>query len=309
MHVGLIGYPVRHSVSPVLQQAAFDALEIDASYALWETPADQLGGTVAMLRGPDYLGANVTIPHKQAVLKYLDEVDPMAAAIGAVNTIVRDGAGRLLGFNTDVEGFVRSIREDGASEIEGSRVVLLGSGGAARAVVAAALANRASDLTICARRAEQAKSLLADLTGHVLANAGTRTRVVPLGDPSAEAESAVRECKILVNATPVGMLRHGLHPSSSGEGPGVRPFPDEAPAGPDRILVQPEWLSVQMLVCDLVYNPPLTPLLEAARDRGARILNGLPMLVYQGAAAFELWTGRAAPVDLMRRKAREALHG
>ncbi|HVC34761.1 MAG TPA: shikimate dehydrogenase [Chloroflexota bacterium] len=313
MRVGLIGFPVRHSVSPAFQQAAFDALGIDARYELWETPPDRLQDVVERLRRTDCLGANVTIPHKQAMLERVDRVDEVAAAIGAINTIVRQQDGSLSGYNTDVAGFERAVRQDGDARLEGARVVLLGAGGAARAVVAAALANHAAELSICARRPAQAEALLADLARRggvtspprplsIFDGEGERTssplhrrwrgaggeatpprRLKVIANCSDALEAAVRGCDVLVNATPVGMSHQ------------------------DALLIHADWLSSRMLVCDLVYNPPVTPLLRAVQSRGARGLNGLPMLIYQGAAAFERWTGRAAPVELMRQAALEGL--
>ena len=302
MRVGLIGYPVRHSVSPAFQQAAFDALGIDATYELWETPSDRLGEVVASLRRMDCLGANVTIPHKQAVLKFLDWTDGTAAAIGAVNTVVHHQDGRLLGYNTDVDGFARSVEHDGHLSIKGCRAVMLGSGGAARAVAAAVIGHQANDFVVGARHPERAANLLRDLDQRGFVGAATSSQVVSLDNRDGMLERSVRECDLLINATSVGMMRHT---PGSDEPAVVSATSDPSPS----LLVQPGWLSAGTLVCDLVYNPPVTPLLGAARAARARILNGLPMLVYQGAAAFERWTGRAAPVDLMRRKAMEALYG
>src|SRR5215467_3699506 len=136
LRVGLIGFPLGHSISPAFQQAAFDARGIDARYERWEVPAERLGEVVARLRRPDALGANVTIPHKQAIRAYLDEIDAEARAVGAVNTIVKAGD-RLVGRNTDLRGFARAVRDDGLATLSGETVVVLGAGGAARAVVAA----------------------------------------------------------------------------------------------------------------------------------------------------------------------------
>jgi len=302
MRVGLIRYPVQHSISPAFQQAAFDELGIDATYELWETPPDRLAEVVASIRRADCLGANVTIPHKQAVLEFLDWTDATAAAIGAVNTIARHQDGRLFGYNTDVEGFTRSVEHDGQSTLKGCRVVMLGSGGAARAVAAAVIGQPASDFVVGARHPDRAADLLRDLDRRGFAGATVSSRVVSLDNRDGMLERAIRECDVLVNATSVGMVRHASRPDDAATAPAGTGL------GPS-LLVQPEWLSSGILVCDLVYNPPVTPLLTAARERRARVLNGLPMLVYQGAAAFERWTGRAAPVDLMRRKAMEALYG
>lgn len=280
--VGLIGYPLRHSISPVFQQAAFDALGIPARYELWDTPSDQLSALVARLRGDEYFGANVTIPYKQAVLADLNDVDADARLVGAVNTIVRSGA-TLRGYNTDVVGFSRSLRVDGQFSVTDSRAVVLGAGGAARAVVAALMIGGVAELTLAARRVEQARALLGSFS---IPAAPTTTHVSSLDSSDPRLRSALAAADLLVNATPVGTAHR-----------------DDSSAPP----IDARLIHRGLLVFDLVYNPPETALLAAARERDARTLNGLPMLVYQGAAAFELWTGMTAPVELMRLKALEAL--
>lgn len=286
LQIGLIGYPLGHSISPIFQQAALDALGIDARYEAWEISPERLGSAESRLRAEDCLGANVTIPYKSAVRALLDEIDPAARAIGAVNTIVRRGD-RLHGFNTDAPGFARSLQYDAGRDLRGSRVLLLGAGGAARAVIAAALLEGAAQVTVAARRIERAEEIIADFQGGPLAASHTHLDSVPLVASDPRLETAIAGCDLLVNATPVGM--------------GHDPSP-EPPIALDR-------LSAGALVYDLIYRPPLTPLLAAARARGAAVLNGLPMLVYQGAASFEHWTGQPAPVELMRRVAEEALRG
>jgi len=281
MRVGLIGFPVKHSISPRFQQAAFDAAGFPARYEAWEVPPDSLGDVVASLRSPDSLGANVTIPHKQAVRAFLDRIDPVAEAIGAVNTIVRE-ANHLVGYNTDATGFARSVNEDAQTDLAGKTIGVVGAGGAARAVVAAILAEGATSIYLAARRIEQARDLVRDLSPLNLAECSIRPVVLE------ESPRWLAEVAVLVNTTPIGMA----HRADEGKLP-----------------IQVDVLRAGALVCDLIYNPAQTALLAAAASRGARTLNGLPMLVYQGAAAWELWTGRAAPVELMRRAALEALNG
>jgi shikimate dehydrogenase len=284
LRVGLIGYPLGHSISPVFQQAAFDALELPARYSLWETPAERLAVLVNGLRAEDVLGANVTIPYKQSVLPLLDVIDPTAVAIGAVNTFVRRGAA-LYGHNTDAIGFIRSLRRDGQLELRGRRIVVLGAGGAARAVVAGLVAEGSASVCVAARRIEQAEALVSSLGSGA---STTNLFATVLSSAAPSFRDVVSRADILVNTTPVGMAHR----------------PDEA-----ALPLEADLLTSRLFVCDLVYNPPETPLLRAALARGARTLNGLPMLVEQGAAAFELWTGRTAPVELMRAKALEALRG
>jgi shikimate dehydrogenase len=282
--VGLIGYPLRHSISPAFQQAAFDACGLAVRYTLWETRPDKTDGLGARLRQPDVLGANVTIPYKQLVLAFLDAVDPLAVAVGAVNTIAHR-AGRLEGFNSDVYGFVEAVRRDAGASLTDRRVLVLGAGGAARSVAAAALGERAAEIVVSARRAEQAAALVGHFQRSLLGDPRT-LRAETFGPGNIPDRRATFGADVIVNATPIGTAHR----------------PDDTLS-----LVDPVGLRPDQLVVDLVYNPPETPLLRAARDRGASTLNGLPMLVYQGAKAFEIWTGQSAPVALMRRVAGEAL--
>ncbi|GAC1449501.1 MAG: shikimate dehydrogenase [Ktedonobacterales bacterium] len=278
--VGLIGHPVAHSRSPAMQQAAFDALGIAVHYELWDTPTADLAARVAALRRPDVLGANVTIPHKLAVLPLLDEQVPEARRIaGAVNTIVRveTGAGvRLIGHNTDVAGLTATLRDAGI-QLAGRRVVLLGAGGAAQAMAGLAAHAGAAALVVAARRAAAAERLIADITARQ-ARRPPGAHALDLADTAA-LRAALRRCDLLLNATSAGM----------GD-------PAAAPMPLDLVGELPR----EAFVLDIVYTPPETALLRAARAAGLAAANGLPMLLYQGAAAFELWTGRPAPLAVMR---------
>jgi shikimate dehydrogenase len=268
--VGLIGYPVGHSRSPAMQQAAFDALGIPAQYVLWETPPETLAERIVSLRAPDVLGANVTIPHKTAVVPLLDALTSSALqAGGAVNTIVRGADGRLTGHNTDVTGVLRVLDAHGAGDA-GQSALVLGAGGAARAAWAAAH-ERGMTLRVTARHPSAAREALSALG---LSEAET----IALDAPDELAE-ALAASSVLINATPVGM----------GD-PLASPLPAELLAH----------LPPSALVLDMVYAPPETALLRAARARGLRVAAGLEMLLEQGAAAFELWTGLPAPVAVMR---------
>jgi shikimate dehydrogenase len=277
-HAGIIGYPLRHSVSPAMQQAAFDALGIAARYERWETPPERLAERVAGLRAADVLGANVTVPHKEAVLSLLDELEPAAGRIGAINTIVNAG-GRLTGHNTDTIGFLRALREDGRFDPKGCRALLLGAGGAARAVAFSLADAGATHIAIANRTPERARALVADLARFKI-----HADALPWEDSAIAA--ALKSSGLVVNCTSLGMA-HG-----SAEG-----------ASPLASLQIPP----SVLVYDLVYNPPVTPLMAQAQRAGARALGGLPMLVYQGSAAFTLWTGQRPPEDVMFAAARRAL--
>lgn len=269
--LGVIGDPVAHSISPAIQRAAFEAIGFPATYERWQTSQDELNGRIASLRADDVLGANVTVPHKQAVMPFLDEVHSVALHAGAVNTIVhRDG--RLSGDNTDVYGFQTALASACVDAAARSALVL-GAGGAARGVILGLAALGVTRTLIWNRNAARAQELAADLGS------------VPLivGDSSQAALGrAVAGASLLINATSVGW--HG----------------DEVPI-PVAMLDQ---LGRDAVVIDLTYRD--TAFLRAARARGMQTLDGLPMLVYQGARAFELWTGKDAPVEVMFDAARRA---
>lgn len=272
----LLAWPAGHSLSPAMHDAAFRELGIAARYEAREVPPEGLAEAVAELRGPGVLGANVTVPHKEAVLALLDGLEPEAAAIGAVNTIVRADGG-LRGANTDGAGFLRALRQDAGFDPAGAEVLLLGAGGAARAVAHALLGAGAARVGLHNRTPERAAALAA-----AFAERG-ELRVLEAGELSGGLERA----DLLVNTTSVGMARGGRDPD-------VSPLP----AG---------LLPRRALVVDLVYRPARTRLLREAEAAGLPTQNGLPMLVYQGAEAFERWTGRAAPVAVMRAAAEAAL--
>jgi shikimate dehydrogenase len=274
--VGLIGYPLGHSISPVFQQAAFDHLKIDAKYELWSTAPDDVKNVVDSLRSTDALGCNVTVPYKETVLPMLDELDDLCRQIGACNTIVNN-VGKLTGYNTDAQGFIKALQEDGSFDLLRKRVVVLGSGGAAKAVAFALVNAGVGLLTIAYDIKDQAEKLAAGLR-----NVGGQIETVE----SSSVANSIAACDLLVNCTPFGMKGSPLEGKSLVEAKGI-------PAG--------------ILVYDVVYNPLKTQLLVNAEIAGARTLAGLSMLVYQGAAAFELWTGKDAPLDVMMKAAQGAL--
>ena len=276
--VGLFGYPLSHSISPVFQQAAFDHYGLPVRYDLWPTPPDELEAGVSKLRGSDYLGANVTVPHKERIPALIDDIDPLARAVGAVNTIVKNGE-RLVGHNTDGFGFIKSLEEAGGFDPKDRRVLLLGAGGAARAAAFALVTAGVASLTIANRTIQRAESLARDVGGP----AKGVTAVCVAGDLLREA---TEDAELIVNSTSVGM--------SHGDADG-------------HTLLDAGLVPSGALVYDMVYNPSETPLMGEAKKAGARTLGGLLMLIYQGAAAFEMWTGRDAPVDVMVRAGREAL--
>ncbi|MBE0415937.1 MAG: shikimate dehydrogenase [Dehalococcoidia bacterium] len=284
-YVGLIGYPLGHSVSPAMQQASFDYYKLDLRYEAWETKPSELGNILERVRHPSTLGANVTVPHKEAVLPLMDELDDLSLEIGAVNTIVNCD-GRLVGYNTDAGGFLRALRQKGGVDPAGKGVVLLGAGGVARAASFALARAGAKSLVITDIIAERAHRLASDLERSLAHGQGPAPNIRALFRDDPRFVEALSGCDLLVNCTPIGMR----HSASEGHSP------LEAGLIPKRALVY-----------DVVYNPIETLLLADAKRAGARTLGGLAMLVYQGALAFELWTGREAPIDIMFEAAKGAL--
>jgi len=255
--VGLIGWPVEHSRSPAMHNAAFAALGLNWHYVLLPTQPDQMAAIVARIRSGELQGANVTIPHKQAVMPFLDEIDPAAQAVGAVNTIVRR-ADCLIGFNTDTLGFKRALLEAGV-EVKEQPCAVLGAGGAAHAVVYV-LSELGAHITVYARDVTKARALHTDCR--------------PLGT-LAEIDPATQ---LIVNTTPVG-----LSPNID-----ASPWPESVP------------FPSNTLVFDLLNNPSRTRLMQQTGQAGLRAVNGWNMLVYQGAAAFEKWTGITPPIEVMK---------
>jgi len=283
-YVGLIGYPLKHSISPDFQQAALDYYRLDIRYTIWETKVEEVFSTINQLRQPQNLGANVTVPYKEEILSLLDEVDKQASLIGAVNVVTNQG-GRLVGFNTDAYGFIQALRKDAEFEPRDKRVVLLGAGGVARAACFALVQENVTTLVITNRTLKRAESLTESLIGYARGEKRDM-RIIALPWNSLELQEEIRGCQLIVNCTTLGM-RHSAQ---------ERKTPLEVGSIPSSALVY-----------DLVYNPSETPLMKTAIKAGARTLGGLPMLVYQGAAAFELWVGKEAPVDIMFSAAKAAL--
>ena len=268
--LGIIGYPIGHSISPIFQQAGLDHLGIDATYEKWEVTPERVGDFVAGLRAPGTSGINITVPHKQAVIPFLDEVDEWATAAGAVNTIVnRDG--RLTGHNTDGPGFLQALLVETGYSPDGTRALILGAGGAARGILLALVRGGVDSLVIANRTFERAETL-----AQLASENGVKSEAIPLsGDALSEAAASAN---LIVNCTTMGMS-HG--PDEQGSPISAAQIPATA------------------IVNDVVYTPLLTPILKEAAAAGATALGGLHMLVYQGVLSFQMWTGRDAPVDVM----------
>ena len=264
-HVALIGKPLRRRHSQVMHDAAFAANGIDARYRLREIELDDLPAFVAEVRDPAWFGFQVTAPYKQAIMELLDEVEPEAEAIGAVNSVERREDGALVGFNTDAPGFARAVERDLGVGFADAVVVVAGAGGAARAVAHAALGGGASELLIAARRLERAEALAGGLDG--------RAGAIALADPALAG--ALARADLVVNATTVGMLERGS-------------------------VVDPGALGERTAVFDLVYVPPETDLVRRVRERGLHAANGAEMLVAQAEIAFARWTGVQGSAAVMR---------
>lgn len=282
--LGVIGYPIRHSISPAFQQAALDALGIQARYERFEVAPADLPAFVESLRAEEWLGVNVTIPHKQAVIPLLDRTEELANKTGSVNTIGKDG-GSLWGRTTDNEGF-RIALESSGYDFAGTDIVVVGTGGTARTVVATVMDLRVDRVTIVGRTHQRAFDMADDLRRRGLIRPEIRVNTQALSGYNLSI--ILQYANLLVNTTPIGMVGGGAE--------GENPVPANA-------------LHDGLTVFDAVYNPVWTPLLIAARAAGARVVSGLDMLVYQGAASFKLWTGRDAPIEVMKTAARAALEG
>lgn len=274
--VTLLGHPVEHSLSPRIHNAAFRAHDANAVYVASPVPPDAIESAVEGLRALGFLGANVTVPHKETVQPFLDAVTDRATAVGAVNTIIceeRNGApDALRGDNTDVEGFLTPLRDRVEGELDGTSMLVFGAGGAARAVVYALLAHYAPErLTIVARRPEQAEILAEDLADH---DATDALRVSTF----KEAALSIRASRLIVNATPLGMAPDQKQQT---------PWPSADDFGPEHV------------VYDLVYTPEETRLLRDAAAHGATPIGGLDMLVEQAAASYQQWTGREMPREVV----------
>jgi shikimate dehydrogenase len=268
---GLIADPIEHAMSPVMHNAAFKKLGLDYVYVPFKVKPEDLKEAISGLRALNVRGFNITIPHKMAALPFLDKIDPIAGKIGAVNTVVNDD-GILTGYNTDASGFLQSLLEEGI-EPGGKHIVILGAGGSAKAI-AFILAERGAHLVILNRHVERAEELARRISPDVKAGALT-------GENLADV---LKNADIVVNTTSVGMV------------PDINATP-----------VPAHLISSKLLVVDIVYNPIETRLLKEAKAAGARTIDGMAMLVWQGAQGFEKWTGVKAPVTVMREEVLKGL--
>ncbi|MEK6692287.1 MAG: shikimate dehydrogenase [Nitrospirota bacterium] len=265
--IGIFGYPVEHTLSPYMHNAAFEAMGLDYCYIPFRVRPENLKTAINSIKALSLQGVNITIPHKEAIIPYLDELDREAELIGAVNTVLNKEK-RLIGYNTDGRGFVRSLREDGRIDPRGKKIMIIGAGGAARAIAFTLAIEGAGKIFIKDIIEEKAKELSSAISNKISAEA------IYIKD----LKDRIGDVDILINATPLGMKKE------------------------DPLPVLPELLSQGLIVYDIVYNPPETPLLKEAKKRGAKTLGGLGMLLYQGALSFKIWTGQEPPVDVMRKE-------
>ncbi|MDQ6419054.1 shikimate dehydrogenase [Paenibacillus sp. LHD-117] len=264
---GVIGDPIRHSKSPIMMNRAFRETGINGVYAAFHITSETLPAFVEGVRAMGIRGVNVTIPHKLQIMELVDEIDAGALAIGAVNTIVNDN-GKLVGYNTDGIGYVRSLKEEAEPDLAGKRIVVIGAGGASRGIVYALLREKPDSVAIANRTVERAEELAESLGG---ATAGL-TAI-----PNEKLRDWCGDADIVINTTSVGMYPNvGLSPIEAG------------------------WMKPGAVASDLIYNPLRTEFLLQAEASGCRTHGGLGMFIYQGAYAFEYWTGQAAPVEAMR---------
>ena len=266
----VIGDPIEHTLSPAMHNSAFEHLKLDFVFLAFRVTSDELENAVRGACALGIRGLNVTMPHKNSVTEFLDEADPAVKFLGAANTILNQ-SGRLKGFNTDGVGALKALKQNGVN-LAGKRVLLLGAGGAAKAI-AFSLAKEVDELCILNRDAVKARELAS-----VLEPFGKKIVGNELSPKQLQQE--LQDSDVLINATSVGMT----------------PYASES-------IVKPDWLKPELTVMDIVYNPVETKLIRDAKASGAQVINGVEMLLYQGAASFEIWAGGKAPVDVMRKAA------
>lgn len=271
---GVLGYPAKHSLSPLMHNAAFKALGINASYTIFEKSPEELVNFLRTLSQQHIFGLNVTFPYKEKVIPFLDKISTEAEVIGAVNTIrVIDNI--LEGFNTDGEGFLNHLRQDLRFEPKDKNIALIGAGGAAKAVAVYLSRAKPKFMSIYDVDKEKLKSLILHLSEHFSATGFIMA-------PSVEKLN-IKCCDLLINATPVGMKQN------------------------DSSVVDEKYIHKNLLVYDLIYNPKETKLLKTAKEKEAAASNGLGMLLYQGMLSFQIWTGSLAPKEVMQKALFEAI--
>lgn len=282
---GVIGYPVKHSLSPGMQLAGFEAAGIEAQYVRIEIEPDKLTDTITQMKEMPFAGWNCTLPHKIELKALVDDLTESAEKLGAVNTVLHED-GRFVGFNTDGQGWVRAIREDFSVDVRDLRILILGAGGAGQALARQAAMEKCERLVIANRSIDKAAELLDELSSTIhsdkLLRSNDRLKAIPLDADAVAAE--VGEIDLVVNTTSVGLKA----------------------ADPE--LLPARALEPHLLVYDTIYKPNPTRLLRTAEEIGARTSNGLSMLLHQGALSWEIWAGRSAPLEAMRQGLQDAFN-
>ena len=277
-HTGLIGIlanPIKHSKSPMIHNTAFEALGLDYVYLAFDVEEKDLPAAVEGLRAMHARGFNVSTPYKAAIIPYLDELLPAGRMCGAVNTVVNED-GKLIGTSTDGEGFMRALREEGFDVI-GEKVCMLGAGGAGTAICMQAGLDGVKELSIFVRKGGKSAAQ-AEKNARILNDETSCRATVHYLEDRQELKKELSGSKLLINATSSGFAGQEA----------MCPIPDDS------------FLNPGLIVADVIYNPPVTPLLKMAQEKGCRTMNGLGMLLYQGAAAFELWTGKEMPIEAVK---------
>lgn len=280
--LGIIGYPIIHTLSPVMHNKAFEVLNYNAVYVPFEVEPNRLKEAISGIKAMGIRGVNITIPHKESVMEYLDEIDPLARSIKAVNTIVNE-EGILTGYNTDGIGFLRSLQVEGIS-LDHKKVMILGSGGAARAIATCSLKNtKLSELSVVGRTTENIVNLTKDLE-----TIFDPERIFSYKFGSKELSEAMTEIDVVINCTPLGLS----------------PKVSQSPLSQEEVNL----LNDNTIIADTIYNPSVTQLMHYGNKRGLKTIGGLGMLLYQGIASFELWTGLKPPEEAMQQALMNAMN-
>lgn len=271
--VGLIGYPLKHSKSPHMHNTAFEALGLDHVYMAFEVQDGYIKEALDALKILNAEGGNITMPHKTKVVEYLDDISPDAKIIGSVNTVKNDN-GKLTGYNTDGRGFVKALQENGV-DFKGKKIVLAGAGGAARAVATQLAFDGAGEIVLFNRTLSSAQLIIDNINKNIPSCKG---RALEMSEDVLVEE--IKDAAVLVNCTSLGM----------------KATIDEA------IISSPDQLPRDIFVADIVYDPDKTKLLKIAEEAGCKYMNGLMMMIWQGAIAFNIWTGKDMPTDLIKKE-------
>lgn len=272
---GLIGYPVEHSMSPIMHNACFREFGMMHVYHAFNVHPDHLEKAIVGMKALGVAGFNVTIPHKINCMKYLDKIDELAMKIGAVNTVVNEN-GKLIGYNTDGLGFVKALKDEACETLTNKKILIIGAGGAARGIYMTLADSGVERIDIANRTIHRADEIISDCSDSVQSTSLSLQ----------QAECALKNYDIIINTTSIGMYPHI----------------NEMPISLDH-------LGEKKIVCDIIYNPLETKFLKEAKKRGALIQNGLGMFVYQGALAFEKWQGKFPNIDDMKQIVLDKLGG